>query len=157
MSLWRDTKTQEEIEDASFSARNKKAEEVFEVLKRFKDITFEEGDYLLRYDAEWDWDLPDGEEKVWKIELFSETNKSPRKYKVVYVDEAGLPYVQKVLFNGEMSGSATCLAGFDLDWTTFKPDPDFMDHHLLMEEEDIFDPLQVYKEKRNERFKTKVK
>jgi hypothetical protein len=73
----------------------------------------------------------------------------------VHVDEAtGLPFVQKVLFNGEMSGEAKCLAGFDLDSTKFVADPDFIDHHLLAEEEDTFDPLQIYKEKRVKR-KTK--
>ena len=154
MSLWRDTMSAEEIIKIREASRNKKAEEVYEVLKRFLDITFEEGDYLLRYNAEWDWKSDEEDKKKWKVELFSEKNQTPRKYKVVYVDEVGLPYVQKVLFNGEMSGSAICLAGFDLDWTMFKPDPDFVDHHLLMEEEDVFDPLQVYKEKRSER-KTK--
>lgn len=155
MSLWRDTMSPEEIGTMSFRARNKKAEEVYDILKRFQDISFEEGDFLLRYDASWDWDMPEGEERVWKVEQFSDINKSPRKYKVVYIDEAGLPYVQKVLFNGEMSGSATCLAGFDLDHVKFVPDPDFMDHHLLAEEEDVFDPLTIYKEKKRERSKVK--
>jgi hypothetical protein len=152
MSLWRDTLTPEEILKATEKARtNKKAIEVHETLKRFKDISFEEGDFLIRYDARWDWDSDTEDHKIWEIERFSDTNDAYRKYKVVHVDEVGLPYVQKVLFNGNMSGEAKCLAGYDLDWTMFKYDPDFSDHHLLMEEGDHFDPLELYKEKKSER------
>lgn len=155
MTLWREiANSEEELQNTALFARNKKAEEVFNVLKKIKDITFEEGDYLLRYNAEWDFDS-DTDDKKWKLELFSDTNTSPRKYKVVYVDEVGLPYIQKVLFNGGMSGSAVCLAGFDLDWVKFVHDPDFVDHHLLADESDQFDPLDVYREKRRERKKTK--
>ncbi len=39
MSLWKDTMTPEEIETMSFRARNKKAEEVYDILKRFQDIS----------------------------------------------------------------------------------------------------------------------
>lgn len=154
MSLWRDTKSANEIEVSAEDARtNKKAIEVYETLKRFLEIQFEEGDFLLRYDAEYDWEKDDGEEKTWVVEKFSEVNPVPRKYKVVYVDDVGLPYIQKVLFNGNLCGEAKCLAGYDLDHTKFLPDPDFLDHHLLKEEEDAFDPLEVYKEAR--RGKTK--
>ena len=151
MSLWREEFDEKELEEVMESAMNKKAMEVFDVLKRFSDIKFEEGDFLLRYDCM--YNRVDGEWKQnWEVEKFSETNDSPRKYKVVHVDKAtGLPFVQKVLFNGEMSGEAKCLAGYDLDSTKFLPDPDFIDHHLLAEEEDQFDPLQVYKEKRVKR------
>lgn len=152
MSLWKDTMSSKEIKDTASNARNHKAEEVYDVLKRFKEISFEEGDFLLRYDHTWDDNV---NEYKWRIERFSEKNDSPRKYKVVYVDEVGIPYIQKVLFNGDMSGDARCLAGYDLDNTVFKLDPDFADHNILMEEEDIFDPLEVYKEKRSEYFKTK--
>jgi hypothetical protein len=152
MSLWRETLSEEEITEATSRARtNKKAIEVYETLKRFKDISFEEGDFLLRYDAQYNWDSDLEDKKTWKIERFSDTNDSYRKYKVVHVDEVGLPYVQKVLFNGNMSGEAKCLAGYDLDWTKFLPDPDFLDHHLLMEEEDVFDPLNAYKERKGDR------
>ena len=147
MSLWRKTLSAEKIEKKASKARtNKKAIEVYETLKRFKDISFEEGDYLLRYDVIIDYGSDLEDKKIWKIERFSEANDSYRKYKVVYVDEVGLPYVQKILFNGNVSGEAKCLAGYDLDWTIFKMDPDFLDHHLLMEEEDVFDPLNTYKE-----------
>ena len=140
-------------------AMNRKAEEIYDVLKKFKDIQFEEGDFLLKYDYEHiknattgDWEL------VWVMEKFSDLNDSPRKYKVVHVDkDTGLPFVQKVLFNGDMSGEARCIAGYDLDYVKFLPDPDYIDHHLLAEEEEEFDPLNAWKEKRSERKYTKAK
>lgn len=148
MSLWRDNFNEEEIKGFAEGSRNRKAEEIYDVLVRFKDITFEEGDFLLRHDLEYNYETY---EYFWVIEKFSEVNQSYRKYKVVYVDEVGLPYVKKVLFNGDLCGEAKCLAGYDLDRTKFLPDPDFMDHHLLAEEDEEFDPLQVYKEKRVKR------
>lgn len=157
MSLWREQFEPLEIESVMLAAMNNKAREVYEVLKEFNNIKFEEGDYLLRYDGTWDWEVDENKIK-WELEKFSEKNDSPRKYKVVHVDEdTGLAFIQKLLFNGELSGEAKCIAGYDLKWVKFLPDPDFIDHHLLAEEDENFDPLEVYKGKRRDHFKSKTK
>lgn len=161
MSLWRDQEdldTEKKLKEKAYNARNRKADEVHEVLGRIKDLTFEEGDFLVRQDycrhRDDNWNIIS---EGWETEKFSHVNDSPRKYKVVYVDEVGLPYIQKVLMKGGLNGEAKCLAGFDLSHTKFIHDPDFVDHTIFNEEDDRFDPQDLYKEKRDEHFKTRPK
>ena len=133
-------------------ARNCKAENIYETLKIMKDITFSLGDILIRKDRVWN----DSEEDytAWYTERFSDANDSHRKYEVVHVDEVGLCYVQKIGMKGGNVGDVKCIAGFDNAWVKFEHDPDFIDHHILCDEDDEFDPLEIYKEKRSEYFKT---
>ena len=141
-----------EIQDA----RNRGAQQVYETLMYIKEVgNFEENDILIKKDGWHDWS--DGGKKVWNIEKFSSSNDAPRKYKVVHIDEAGLPYVMKVSMKGELCGDMKCIAGYDLECTKFEYDPDFLDHQILAEEDEKFDPQEVYKEKRDEYFKTRPK
>lgn len=154
MSIEDKFKTVEDFNRAIDFARNAKAQAVYETLLSIKDLKFEKGDILIKQELEWDDDFT---VQSWVTEKFSKTNCAPRKYEIIFVDEVGLPYVSKISMNSKYCGDIRCVAGYDLGYTRFCYDPDFLDHQILAEEDENFDPQQIYKEKRDEHFKTRPK
>ena len=151
--IFEECKTEHDIEKIEGISRNRDADSVYNTLMYIKEVgDFQVGDVLIKYDNRYNYDLGDYE---WKIEKFSKKNDAPRKYKVVHRDAAGLPYVMKISMKGEYCGDLKCIAGYDLSYTKFEYDPDFIDHQILADEDDNFDPQAVYKEKRDEYFKTR--
>lgn len=143
-------KTDKEFTTAVSNATNRQAEQIIHTLHQIKDVgNFEEGDILIREERK------TGD--TWVTEKFSKVNSAPRKYKVLYVDEVGAPYVSKISMKGDLCGDIKCVYGYDMYWYRFRHDPDFLDHQILAEEDDKFDPQEVYKEKRSEYFKTQPK
>lgn len=145
--------TDEAFEEAIYMSRNRKADKVHDTLEVMQHIHFQVGDVLIKKEKH----LGDDDELVWTTEPFSSVNSAPRKYEVVHVDKVGLPYVSKISMKGAYCGDIKCMAGFDFDWQKFEYDQDFLDHQILAEEDEKFDPQEVYKEKRDEYFKTRPK
>ena len=151
--ILRDYMTEEEIVAAARASRNGNADIIFRALTALKNKNFKEGDFLIRINAKWDWDSDNN--KKWQIEPFSESNATPRKYKIVYVDEFGIPFLRRVLFNGLLANEMFCMTNFDLDWVEFLIDPDSIDHILLSDDDDVFDPLLAYRKVKRESKKIK--
>ena len=155
-SLLKDTLSEEDLKELIEEARNGRARDIFYALEAIKDFHFEENDILVHMSCENGWGTKD-KDKNWEVEAFSKANVAPRKYRVVHTDEVGLPYVQKVSMKGELCGDVKCMASYDSDYHKFEHDPDFVDHQILADEGDVFDPQEVYKEKRDEYFQLKPK
>ena len=144
-----------EFEAAIKEARNTSASEIFDTLTLIKDLNFQEGDILIKYEARFDYNTPSKDDKTWSVESFSAINSAPRKYQVIHVDEVGLHYITKISMSGDYCGDIKCIAGFNCKLVKFDYDPDFLDHLILAEKDDIFDPQEIYKEKRDEHYQTK--
>lgn len=128
-------------------ARTHRANIIYDALQEMKGMRYNVGDFLIKKISAWDSDLYEKDSSYdghWKIETFSETNPAPRKYKVVAIDDVGIPYIQKVLFNGKLQGEVTCILNADPDYIKYELDPDFADHFILSDDEN-FDPLDSYK------------
>lgn len=140
------------FEDKIDGARNGLAERVYRSLKQMQEYNFIEGDILIHKTLDWT-----GVDVEWVTEKFSGITQAPRKYKVVHVDDVGLPYVQRIGMKGGVIGDIKCLAGYDDSSDVFIHDPDFIDHQIIADDDDTFDPQEVYKENRDEYFKTKYR
>lgn len=150
-----DEQFNEDIDLEPRYARNRGADQVYDTLKYIQNVgNFQENDILIKQTRGY---CEHAEDYRWFTEEFSSSNSAPRKYKVVHVDDVGLPYIMKVSMKGELCGDMKCIAGYDLNYTKFEYDPDFIDHQILADEGEDFDPQEVYKEKRDEYFKTRPK
>lgn len=147
----------DELNDALEYARNRRAEDVYNALMVIKDYHFQLGDILIKNSLHNYYNDNDEYVSKWEIEPFSKRNKAPRKYKVVHIDDVGLHYIQKIRMQGDLCGELICLAAFDSDYDKFEYDPDFLDHQILAEEEESYDPQELYREKRDEHFKLRPK
>lgn len=145
-----------DFEAAVNNATNRHATEIINMLHRLRKYgQFQEGDILIK-EENVGYRNKNGEYKrEWRVEKFSRVNSAPRKYKVIYVNEVGAPYISKISMKGDLCGDIKCMYGYSTDHHRFKHDPDFLDHQILAEEDEKFDPQEVYKEKRSEYFKTK--
>ena len=144
---------EETLKNEIYYSRNSKADTVHDTLIYMRDLgKFNEGDILIKKEGYYDWKT---DENIWSTESFSRSNEAPRKYMVVHVDEVNLPYVMKIGMKGDLCGNMTCIAGHDINTVRYEYDPDFIDHQILADEEDAFDPQEIYREKRDEYFKTR--
>ena len=73
--------------------------------------------------------------------------KFPIKYRIVHIDQYGIPYTQRILISGKLQkDDIDCLAHKDLDFQKFELDPDFVDYILLGNDPATYDPYRHYKE-----------
>lgn len=136
-------------------ARTHRANIIYDALQEMKGMRYNVGDFLIRKNCVWDSDRHDKDSSYgghWETEAFSETNPAPRKYKVVAIDDVGMPYIQKVLFNGKLQGEIICALNSEPSYIRYELDPDFADHFILSDDEN-FDPLDSYKVNKNEKTK----
>ena len=112
-------------------------------LRLSRDMKFEVGTFLIKKMLVW----RDGKH-VWVTEKFNKTRDVPRKYKVVAVDEFGLPFIRKVLYNGVLHKTLEYMANKDLTYIYYEVDPDMQYHVLLGEDEKAFNPQTTYRQER---------
>ena len=114
-------------------------------LRAVKDFKFEVGIYLIKKTSCYNSDIGN---YAWSIEKFSKSRDVPRKYKVVSLDEFGIPFLQKVLYNGKLHQELVYLGNQDCSHTFYEVDPDMQYHVILGEDETNFDPQTTYKQER---------
>lgn len=103
---------------------------------------FKVGDYLIRLIRDF---YPNGQPKGdWRVVKISPKSPINKKFKVVYVDKYGVPYVKHIKVNGELGG-IICMASMNFQQSKFEPDPEHMDH-IILDGGDNFEPLATYKE-----------
>ena len=123
----------------------KAGHQVRNCLKAVRNFKFEEGNFLIKkFRAR-----NDSSEWVWKIELFNEKRSIPRKYKVIAVDEFGIPFIKKVMFNGRLHSKLIYMGNQDSDYVKYEVDPDMQYHVILGEDESTFDPQSTYRQLRH--------
>jgi hypothetical protein len=79
---------------------------------------------------------------------------APQKYKVIFEDKNGLPYIKKLNVKGEPSGKIICGLKFDsynMRFTSnmtydFEVDPDYTDA-VILQEEDLFNASEAHLKK----------
>lgn len=83
----------------------------------------------------------------WKTETFGKF-RSPRKFKVVALDEYNVPFYKEVLHNGKLSDQLRYAGNMDITSCKFLVDPDLQDFILIGGSVSNFDPMKSYKQTR---------
>jgi len=93
----------------------------------------------------------DIDKRQYEPEVVSEKSKTPRKYKVVHIDEYGVPFLKCIKTNGKLGNELICVAELDPSYSFFKVDPDFVEHTILAEEGQEFNANDRLKEVKRQR------
>ncbi len=111
------------------------------LLREMKKWVFNVGDVVVRYHK-----TKDG--KRGPICTVSDTNKAPKKFKVVHIDELGIPHLKIITKDGnKLSQTIMCLANQDHASFTFELDPELAEC-ILMDNVDGYDPMAAAKANR---------
>lgn len=94
------------------------------------------GCYFIRYTR-------NSASNPWILDTVGESIR-PRKYKVVDIDEFGIPFAVPILFNNKY-GNVFDLASVDLIYNSFSIDPDFEAFLLLKNEGEEYNPWEKLK------------
>lgn len=128
-------------------SRKARGDWVYNYIKHLQSKSFNIGDILIRkLSPMFQPPYKGGTDFI--TEKFSNINDTPRKYEVVAKDDVGIPYIMKLGAKGDKIGDLICLADIDTNWNTFEYDPEFIDHQILADEDEEFDPQETYWEKR---------
>lgn len=114
-------------------------------LRATNDFKFMIGVFLIKRTKDYNSDTG---KYSWVMEKFSKTRDVPRKYKVVAVDEYGIPFLKKVLYNGKLHKDMVYLGNQDCTYVHYEVDPDMQFHVILGEDEKTFDPQTTYNQER---------
>lgn len=114
-------------------------------LSAIRHFKFTEGDFLIKKQRQ----RNNNSQWTWVTEVFNQGRKIPRKYKVVAVDEFGIPFVRKVMFNGKLQTRLIYMGNQDSDYVKYEVDPDMQYHVILGGEEETFDPQSTYRQLRH--------
>ena len=108
------------------------------LIKNYKEwLDFKAGDVLIRYRFE--------NNMVGKIDFVSERCRVPKKFKVIYIDEIGCPWVKNVNVRGGLGNKLYNL--IESPAYVYKTDPELMDC-LIMDAK--YDPRAQYRDWRRE-------
>lgn len=108
-------------------------------LANIKNLDYKVNDYLVREKK------PYGMNKTPTLERRDDQLNTPKRWRVVDVDEYGIPCLQFVRLKGG-PGAIVYLGDEETYYGKFALDPEYMDYVLMGCPED-YDPLVVYKEK----------
>lgn len=109
------------------------------LLTQFKSWGFQIGDVLVRYVIS-----PDGSQSV---DMLGDNTAVPKKYKVVFIDDIGVPWIKQLSVRGGLGSKLYCLATIDVHRFTYKVDPEQLDAALLGYK---YDARVEYKKMRDE-------
>ncbi len=100
---------------------------------------FSVGDYLIKK-------VKNHQYNRWDIEIFSgKSNDVYRKYKVLRIDDVGIPYITKIRYDGKPSQRIFPLCNVDLEYEHYELDPEY-ETYLLLGKENEYDPQGKWKE-----------
>ena len=107
------------------------------LIRYLKEFKFKPGDWVIKTWKEYDT-------QRWIPTKISMTNPAPKKFKIVHVDEEGVPWFKSLKVNGELADDLHWIEGWSCDVERLEPDPDYIDY-VLLECEEEYDPLATYK------------
>lgn len=111
-------------------------------LKALREYNFSIGDILIKNTVEEDYDT--GVKKL-KPVCVSHNNPTPRKFKVVAIDEFGIPWIRQISSStGELGIGLESLASFTVDAIRFTPDR-AQAESILMGDEAQYSPIEAAK------------
>lgn len=119
-------------------------------LKMREAYSFSVGDVLVREIKDWR-KTTDHANPVYKVQNISSKSNVPRRYKVIHIDEYGVPYAKPIMARGQLGTDIVCMATVDLGYTRYRVDPSYVEHAILAEEDHQFDPTEAYKNKKKAR------
>lgn len=118
-------------------------------LKVKEDSNFNLGDILVKMCVK-KWG-EDGEATSYEAESVSSKSNTPRKYKVVYIDQYSVPFAKCIKADGKLGKELICLAEINPQYNFFKVDPDYVEHTILADEGEVFVADQRLKEVKRQR------
>ncbi len=107
------------------------------LLSEMKNWNFQVGDVLIRNLRD-----HDGNQSV---DVVSDNCKVPKKYRVVYMDALGVPWVKQLSVRGGLGDKIYCLATVDHNKLSYQVDPEQLEASLLGYK---YDPRIEYKRMR---------
>ena len=128
--------------------RSIKESNVHSFLKNRHKLNFNVNDVLVKIVLQYDYTDKKHSPVTEKI---SHASPVPKKYKCIYIDDYGIPYVKPLNVNGKEGISVINCANIDMDRYWFEQDPDQVAHVILSENEEGFDPLEAFKQNKEKR------
>jgi len=126
-----------ELEDIkSFLASNP----IAQLLREFSNWSFEVGDVLVKYKI-----LSASQTK--NIENVSQACPIPKKYRIVHIDDLGIPWVKQISVRGGLGNKLYCILNYSQPNTVWEIDPEQIEALLLGYK---YDPRAEYKRMRTE-------
>ena len=110
---------------------------------------FEVGCYMIMKKSDWVYDSNGDYKIVWKVNTFG-NQKMPRKYKIIAVDEFGIPFYRQVLYNGKLKDELKYMGNQDLRYTKFFVDPDMQDFILTGGDIKNYNSMMHYKKSKRQ-------
>jgi hypothetical protein len=124
-------------------------------LREKANLNFKVGDILIKKKRKYN---RNGGDHTWEPETVSDRSPTPKKYYYAFENELGVGYIKQIKSDGgSLCESLICLADVDYTWSKFEVDPDFVDHMLLVGEDEEFGAGDGFNEKRKERNKIHAK
>lgn len=108
------------------------------ILSEMRNWHFSVGDVLVRTKR-----MPDG---AWIQDHVSETCPVPKKFRVIHIDELGIPWIRQLSVRGGMGTALTCLVNSNVELFKYKVDPEQLDSILLGIK---YDPRSEYRRMRD--------
>lgn len=109
------------------------------LLTEMKSWNFQTGDVLIRHIK-----ASDGTRAV---DVVSDSCPVPKKYRVIYIDSLGLPWIKQLSVRGGLGEKIYCLATVDANRYSYQVDPEQLEAILLGYK---YDPRVEYKRMRTE-------
>lgn len=105
-------------------------------LREVASKNFKVGDYLIKYIFR---------HNTWAPCAIHEDTKQLRKYRVVHVDELGVPFLRGIKVSGGYYSAAVNLATITPNYERYELDPEYVDSMIL---ETDYDPMRVIKDEK---------
>jgi hypothetical protein len=109
------------------------------LLSEMKTWGFQVGDVLIRQIKEADGSV--------SVDVLAGTDSVPKKYKVVFIDGLGVPWIKQLSVRGGLGNKLYCLADMVNTKYSYKVDPEQLEAMLLGYK---YDPRIEYKRMRND-------
>lgn len=109
------------------------------LLTEMKTWGFQVGDVLVRTTRT--------HENKHEIDMMNDASGVPKKFKVVFIDDLGIPWIKQLSVRGGLGNKMYCLANMDAHRHNYKIDPEQLDAFLLGYK---YDPRIEYKRMRSD-------
>lgn len=112
---------------------------VAKMIREYNNWKFELGDVLVKYRQDYEGNRT--------IDIVSEVCPVPKKYRVVLIDDLGIPWVKQISVRGGLGNKLYCILNYSQPNVRWEVDPEQVDATLLGYK---YDPRAEYKRMRTE-------